>query len=151
MELLTLFQRRNRVVMVQPWGLVVPQSLIRVVLGALLINHGVGKVFNGTGKLGSHLAELGWPLPHAQAFLAGYTEFLGGVLLIVGLFTRLSAALNVGLFTIIVFVYHYADAFADKEAGLLFLLLSLTVLFMGPGKISVDNFVFTKNEAPVRG
>jgi putative oxidoreductase len=131
--------------LLQPWMQSVPGLLARLTLGALLINHGTNKVFNGVSGLAGHLAELGWPLASLQAVLASYTEFLGGIFLVVGLFTRLAAFMNVGLFTIIVFVYHGSDPFSDRESGILFLMLSLIVFLSGPGKISVDNFLFRKN------
>ena len=132
--------------MLRPWMQSLPGLLARVTLGALLVNHGANKVFNGVSGLAGHLAELGWPFATVQALLASYTEFLGGIFLVVGLFTRPSAIMNVGLFSIIVFIYHGADSFSDKESGLLFLMLSLIVLLIGPGRISVDHFLFTKNE-----
>ena len=83
------------------WTQDVPSIIARVALGALLIHHGATKVFGGVSGMADHLASLGWPLATLQAYLAAYTEFLGGIFLVVGLFTRLSAAFNVGLFTII--------------------------------------------------
>jgi putative oxidoreductase len=133
-------------IMLRPWAIALPALFARVTLGALLIYHGTNKVFGGLTGLANHLSGLGWPLATLQAVLASYTEFLGGIFLVVGLLTRLSAALNVGLFTIIVFVFHGSDAFSDKEAGLLYLLLSVVVLLSGPGKVSVDHFLFKKTE-----
>lgn len=130
--------------------IVAPASwlIIRVTLGALLIHHGSNKVFAGVSGLANHLSELGWPLATLQAYAAAYTEFIGGIFLVVGLFTRVSALVNVGLFTIIVFVYHGADTFSDKESGLLFLVMSIATFLSGPGIASVDRYLFTKSEAP---
>ncbi len=133
--------------LVKPWTLTLPTVIARVSLGALLIHHGSNKVFGGVSGLAGHLASLGWPMATVQAYLASYTEFLGGVCLVVGLFTRLSAVFNVGLFAVIVFVFHGADTFSDKEPGLMFLVLSVIVLLLGPGRVSVDNFLFKKNAA----
>ena len=132
-------------ILLRPWLPTLPVPLTRVALGALLIYHGTTKVFGGVSGLAQHLSNLGWPLATLQAYLASYTEFLGGIFLVVGLFTRFSALFNVGLFTIIVTVFHGADPFQDKEAGLLYLVFSLVVLFTGPGRISVDHYLFTKN------
>jgi len=131
-------------IMLRPWTAALPTLVMRVTLGALLVYHGTNKVFGGHSGLAQHLADLGWPLATVQALLASYTEFLGGIFLVVGLLTRLSAALNVGLFTVIFFVYHGSDAFSDKESGLIYLVMSIVVLLSGPGKVSVDNFLFKK-------
>lgn len=150
MKLPSVVGRNLHELLVKPWTHDVPSVIARVALGALLIHHGSTKVFGGVSGMAGHLASLGWPLATLQAYLAAYTEFLGGIFLVVGLFTRLSAAFNVGLFTIIVFIFHGADPFSDKEPGLMFLVLSLIVLLYGPGRLSVDRYLFTKNERPVQ-
>lgn len=132
--------------MVRPLLLSVATTFARVLLGALLINHGSSKVFGGMTDMIQHLDSLGWPLATLQAYMAAYTEFLGGVFLVVGLFTRFASFVNIGLFTIIVFIFHGADAFNDQEPGLLFLTLSILVFLLGPGRLSVDWFLFTKTE-----
>ena len=39
-------------------------------------------------------------------------------------------------------------SFSDKEPGLMFLVLSMIVLLSGPGRLSVDRYLFKKNEGP---
>ena len=142
-----IFSNNLDKIMLRPWVASLSTLIARVTLGALLVFHGTNKVFGGVSGLASHLSALGWPLSGVQAILASYTEFLGGIFLVVGLLTRVSAALNVGLFTIIFFVYHGSDSFSDKESALVYLVLSVIVLLLGPGKISVDNFLFRKSGA----
>jgi len=124
--------------------------MLRILTGALLVYHGTSKVFGGLGNMASSLAERGWPAPELQAFMASYVEFAGGVLLIVGLFTRPTALMVVGMFAIIVFVFHGADPFAKQEKALIFMALGVFVFLTGPGKFSVDNFLFTQTATPVR-
>lgn len=145
MNLPSVVSKNLELLMVRPWMPVLPVLIARVTLGALLIHHGTAKVFGGVSGLAQHLSDLGWPLATLQAYLASYTEFLGGVFLVVGLFTRFSALCNVGLFTIIVTVFHGSDPFQDKEAGLMYLVFSLIVLFTGPGRVSVDHYLFKKS------
>lgn len=150
MKLPNVIGRNLHEILVKPWAKDIPGVIARLALGALLIHHGATKVFGGVSGLSDHLASLGWPLATLQAYLASYTEFLGGVFLVVGLFTRLSAIFNVGLFAIIVFIFHGADAFSDKEPGLMFLVLSFVVLLSGPGRLSVDYHLFKKSEERVQ-
>ena len=111
--------------------------------------HGVPKVIDGKmGGLIQDLTELGWPLPALQGFAASYIEFVGGILLVVGLFTRPIALASVILFAIITFVYLGGDPFVAREKAFLFMLMSLYVLFNGPGKLSIDHLLFKKNAAP---
>lgn len=130
--------------MTSEWLAVLWPTIIRVTLGVLMIYHGSRKLLSGLDKLVSAIAEVGWPLPYLQAFAAVSVEFAGGILLVVGLFTRPTAFVTVVQFSIITFLYLYPSPFSAKEMALLFLILSVYVLFMGPGKFSADHFLFRK-------
>jgi putative oxidoreductase len=106
----------------------------------------------GWGKL-THLdrtagffESLNIPMPKLNAIMAGTTECLGGVLLLLGLFARPAAVP-------IIFVMGVAYATADRDAlnaitsdpdkfvtaaPFLFLLAALIVLAFGPGRFSLD-------------
>jgi putative oxidoreductase len=120
-------------------------TVLRMCLGALLVFHGSLKLFGGLGGMIMAIEKRGWPLPHLQALLATYIEFAGGVLLIVGLFTRPVALMNVVLFTIITYVWQGNEPFVQQEKPFLFLVLAIVFCFIGPGKWSVDAFVFRKD------
>lgn len=123
--------------------------LFRFGIGIMfLFVHGLPKVTGGPGKwekIGSAMAGLG--LDFAPLFwggLAAFTEFFGGLLLIVGLLTRpISFFL---LITMIVAVTKHLDngdgwglASHAFETGCAFLLL----LFSGAGKYSLDYRLFS--------
>jgi putative oxidoreductase len=129
-----------------PWMASTMHALLRIVMGALLIYHGAKKVFDGLGNLATELGEKGWPLPGLQAFMAAYIEFAGGILLVVGLFARPVAAMNVVLFSIITFIFSAEDPFPKKEKALVFLIISVYLFFVGPGKWSVDGALFKKTD-----
>jgi putative oxidoreductase len=42
---------------------------------------------------------------------------------------------------VIVFVVHSGDPFGDKESGLIYLLMYLTLFLTGPGKYSLDRMM----------
>jgi putative oxidoreductase len=69
----------------QPLALMV----LRVVLGIVMIAHGYPKVFGGLQRHVHFVASLG--LPGWLAYLSALAEFGGGILIIAGLLTRLSA------------------------------------------------------------
>lgn len=130
----------------RPWLAQSWPTILRVFVGALLIGHGGQKLFNGLDPFIQGIAERGWPFPELQGFMAVFTEFAGGVLLIVGLFTRPTALINMGLFIIITFVWGYdAPFFAGKEKSLIYLVLCTYLFCLGPGKLSVDYHLFEKN------
>jgi putative oxidoreductase len=66
----------------QPFALLV----LRLVLGAIMIAHGYGKVFGGFHHHQDFVAALG--LPKWMAYLSTGTEFFGGIAIVLGLFTR---------------------------------------------------------------
>jgi putative oxidoreductase len=65
----------------QPFALLV----LRLVLGAIMIAHGYGKVFGGFHHHQEFVSALG--LPKWMAYLSTGTEFFGGIGIVLGLFT----------------------------------------------------------------
>jgi putative oxidoreductase len=119
--------------------------VVRLYWGWQFFVTGKGKLSN-LGQVAQFFESLGIPLPALNAFLAGTTECLGGLLLLVGFASRLTAIPLI--FTMIV-AYLTADLDAVKGIFIepdkflsadpfLFLLASLMVLIFGPGKFSVD-------------
>ncbi len=83
------------------------------------------------------VAGLGFPFPAYFATGAALIEFVGGLMLAVGLFTRTIAG---GLaVTMAVAVFHHLTGDMDFERAVLFLALSLLFLANGGGRLSVDN------------
>lgn len=64
--------------------------LVRVALASVFIFTGWGKL-HGLPKVTAYFTELGIPLPGFNAAMVATVEFVGGALLLVGLFTRLAA------------------------------------------------------------
>jgi putative oxidoreductase len=65
----------------QPFALLV----LRLVLGAIMIAHGYGKVFGGFHHHQEFVRSLG--MPAWMAYLSAGTEFFGGIGIVLGLFT----------------------------------------------------------------
>ena len=86
-------------------------------------------------------ANMGFPFPIFFAWVAVLSEFFGGILLMLGLFTRPAALLNVLVTFTATFIYHKGDI---GNAGLLsffFMIMCLSILLFGPGKFSLDYFI----------
>lgn len=134
----------------KPWMSGMWPTVWRVTLGVLMMAfHGAPKVLNGRlGSMAEDIAAKGWPMPEIQAFMAGYLEFAGGILLILGLLTRPVAFGVAVLFFIISFLYLGDDPFVAKEKAFLFMVMAIYVFFVGPGSWSVDHFLFKKNAVP---
>ena len=55
--------------------------------------------------------------------------------------TRPSALLMSATMFMAAFNFHLADPFSAKEKAILFLVMGLTVLFTGPGNLSIDAII----------
>ncbi len=66
--------------------------LLRIFLAPILIYAGYGKITDLSNIALWFEHSLGLPMPYLMAVLAGYTEFLGGIAILLGLATRWFAA-----------------------------------------------------------
>jgi putative oxidoreductase len=119
--------------------------LVRLYWGWQLAQSGWGKLHN-IDKVTEFFTSLGLPMPGLTAHFIASLEFVGGILLILGLASRLIAvALTINM----IMAYITADRDAlmsifsnpDKfyaAAPYTFLFASLLVLIFGPGRFSVD-------------
>jgi putative oxidoreductase len=115
--------------------------VIRVATGWLLVVHGWGKVTRGTGPYLKPFRDLGFDPALPWVYAALVIEFVGGIALIVGLFTRFfAAAAAVEMF--IIFVIYWNNGFSWLNRGYEFVLLWGLVCFAialrGGGPYSLD-------------
>jgi putative oxidoreductase len=122
--------------------------VVRVIVGVIMVAHGLQKLTQmGPGNFGGQvLAGLGVPLPELMGYLVTFVELLGGILLIVGLFSRLTALLlTIDLVVAILLVKLNVGLIAPQGSGagaeldLALIAGLLVVLLAGPGKLSVDH------------
>ena len=118
---------------------------VRLYWGWQLAQSGWGKLHN-LGKVTEFFTSLNLPMPAQTAVAISYLEFFGGILLALGLFSRInSLVLTVNL----VMAYVTADRealfsiFSDPDkfmaaAPFTFLCATLVVLIFGAGKFSLD-------------
>ncbi|HWS53630.1 MAG TPA: DoxX family protein [Pyrinomonadaceae bacterium] len=123
-------------------------SILRIASAFLLMQHGAQKVF---GVL-RQAPPPGAPAPPPFAFdpfslmgVGGILEFFGGLLLLVGLFTRPVAFILSGLMAVAYFGWHYPAGFWPiLNRGELAALYSFVFLYLaaaGPGPWSLDRLL----------
>lgn len=133
--------------------------ILRAALGVIFVMHGSQKVlglFGGQGlqaTVQNFQTHLG--IPPALAYTACFTEFFGGIALILGLLTRL-AALGIGItMGVALWKVHLAHGFfvnwACKEGvkhgyeyNLALLAMSAALILMGGGSYSIDAKLFSR-------
>ena len=89
-------------------------------------------------------AAMGFPFPVFFAWVAVLSEFFGGILLMLGLFTRPAAFLNVLVTFTATFIYHDGDIGGAGLLSFYFFIMCLCVLIFGPGKFSLDYLISRK-------
>jgi putative oxidoreductase len=123
------------------WG---PVSL-RLAVGLVFTVHGAQKLFLlGLGGTAGYMTRVGIPLPSVAAVVVTAVELLGGLALILGLGTRLAAALlAVEMLVAILTVHITAGFFSPRgvEFPLTLLGASLTLALLGAGPVSLDKVI----------
>jgi putative oxidoreductase len=118
--------------------------LLRVLAGGLMAyNHGWGKL-TGFGEGRADFYDwLGLGMT-TSLVLAVFAEFFCGVLLSIGLFTRLAAIPLIITMCVAIFGVHWGDPFKKIELPLIYLVMYIVVLLAGPGKYSLDTPLMKK-------
>ncbi|MBE4718297.1 DoxX family protein [Pseudarthrobacter sp. AB1] len=122
-------------------------TVLRVILGFLFAAHGWQK-FNEWTIAGTQAAftQMGVPAANISAPLVAGLELAGGVALILGVLTRVVAALlALNMIGALLLVHAPAGVFADKGGYELVLLLgaaALALALTGAGRMSVDRALF---------
>jgi putative oxidoreductase len=120
-------------------------TLIRVALGLILIPHGYAKLFGTDAVPASrNFVNFGWAYPLAWAYFIGAVEFFGGILLALGLFTRLVAAAFVVEMAVISFAVLYPNwswGRRGMEYALFMGIVALAIFLRGGGRWSLDRLI----------
>jgi putative oxidoreductase len=113
----------------------------------MLVVHGT-QIFNGSDMegYGDWLADLGIPLSLYASYAGKIIELVGGILFVLGIFTRLAAVTVTAAFLFITLMMGNGHIFGDAQHAFLFALFGCTFLFMGPGPWSIDNYLRIKRE-----
>lgn len=115
-------------------------ALLRIFAGvALALGHGFGKLPPSEGLV-NRTAEFGFPIPAFFAWAAGISEFVGGILLALGLLTRISSFFIAVTMLVALIKVHGADPFNKQELAFMYFFIALAFLLKGAGDWSIDSF-----------
>ncbi len=121
--------------------------ILRFSIGLMFSLHGAQKLFGlfgGTGipSFARHLAAMGMLHPTLQAYLAAGSEFFGGLLLLIGLYTRIAVFPPLAVMLVAFLKVHGPKGFFLQNGGFEYVFIISAGLFallaLGGGKFSLD-------------
>ena len=113
-------------------------AILRIGGAGLLLTHGIPKLQRLFGEGPIEFADPIGIGASPSLFLAVFAEFLCAILVLIGFKTRWASIPIVITMLVAALIQHAGDPFGSKEKSLLFLVIFVTVLFLGPGAYSVD-------------
>ncbi len=122
--------------------------IVRLLVGLGFAGHGAQKLFGwfggyGLKATGGFFASLGFRPGPFFAFLAGFGEFVGGVLIALGLGGPIGPALMISVMVVAAITVHLKNGFFVSKNGievpLLYFCLAVLFAFVGFGTYSLDD------------
>lgn len=132
--------------------------VLRVVVGLTIAAHGSQKLFGWFGgpRISGFAAMLGQLGIHPErpfAILAALAEFVGGVLVVLGLLTPITALVMGGSLVVAIFTVHLPKGFWNAAGGFEFPLsllgAAVAIALTGPGRYSLDSLFGISLPQPV--
>jgi putative oxidoreductase len=116
--------------------------LLRLVLGILILLHGISKMTHGVGGIATMVQQHGWPTFVAYGAYIG--EVVAPILIIAGIFTRLGGLLIAINMLVAIILVHRGQLFMltgqggwQLELQGMFLVAAIAVALLGAGRFSV--------------
>jgi len=117
--------------------------LMRLALGAIMVAHGYHKVFGGLHHHAQMVASMG--LPAWLGYVSAFTEFLGGLMILAGFFTRAAAGAVCVNLVVAIWKVHLHNGLIGSpdrpgyEFALAAATLAFALIFFGSGPIAIDH------------
>ena len=129
----------------QPFALLV----LRAVLGLVMAAHGWLKVDGGIPAFKGFLVTIG--IPGWMGYLAAYGEFLGGVLLLIGLLTRFAGFTILIIMVVAIVKVAWKNGLIGPQGyayPLALAAMAFLLIFYGGGAISLDAVLHGSKKGP---
>lgn len=125
----------------------IPLLLLRLILAYGFYEPAMMKI-KDVRSIVDWFTSTGMPMPTLNAYLVTYTEFLGFIFLALGFATRIISIPLLVAMVVAIKVAHWENGFSASEngyeIGLYYIIMLITLLFNGPGRISIDFLIDKK-------
>lgn len=116
--------------------------ILRLMLGVLMLFHGIDKVIGGIEGIAGRFDSIG--LPGATAYLVYIGEVVAPIFVVLGYWTRIAAVIVAGNMVVAILIAHSGDFLTltpnggyGLELQLFYLLSSIAIIALGAGRYSV--------------
>lgn len=130
--------------------------ILRIGIGLVfVVIHGWPKIAGGSEmwtRLGGAMKNLGITFyPEAWGFMSAFAEFGGGILLLLGLFTRpIAFIMAFNMFVATMMHFSKLDAWGTISHPLTLFAVFFALIFIGAGKYSLDHLIFRTKQVVVK-
>lgn len=111
--------------------------LLRIGVGVVFILAGWGKL-TGIGGVQDFFAGVGIPIPAVTAWIVGFVEFVGGLMVLTGTYIRIPTPLLAIIMLVAIIAVKSSQGFGAARIDLMLLLMNSALFILGSGKYSVD-------------
>lgn len=119
-------------------------AIVRIITGLFMVYHG-WEVFSADKmNVYAEWDQFKSGIGRTMTYIGKGAEFVAGILLVLGLFTRVAAIIMILTLGYIAFFVGNGKVWADAQHPFLFVLLGLVFVFTGPGAWSLDRIFFNK-------
>jgi putative oxidoreductase len=117
-------------------------AIVRIIVGLFAIYHGM-EIFNSEIIRG----YLEWdafkgPGGEFLVYMGKTAELTSGILIFLGLFTRIGGLLIMGTLSYVTFIVGHGKFWYEDQHPFMFVLFGLLFIFTGPGAWSMDSLIF---------
>ena len=113
---------------------------LRLISGILMMSHGYDKLVHFGENQSKFMNFLGLGSTLSLALVV-FAEFFCSLFIIIGLFTRFAVIPLIITMGVALYKAHNMDILGDGETAMLYVAAYLVLLFVGPGRVSVDNMM----------
>lgn len=131
----------------QGWGVLA----LRLAIGVRLVEGTQDNVFSTARmeEFATFLAERGTPFPMFSAHLSVYAQFICGILIVIGLFTRPAGFIMTVNFVCALIIAHRDTPFLQTWQAVMMLAGAIYFLFSGAGPLALDRLLRRTRTPPV--